>query len=153
MAFLIVPEKEELSFRKKLHESKKTMAYAHGTESFPEKDWDSFYAKNVQADPKDELYRLVFCDGCMEFTAETSWKKDPELNGYLLDILVKGDMRREGYGQESLRLMKGEAISYGIHTFYAKITPDNTDARKFLEHEGFQKQKEENNTVLYRLDF
>lgn len=153
MAFLIVPEKEELSFRKKLHESKKTMAFAHQTEEFPETEWDDFYQKHVQADPKDELYRLLFCDGCMAFTAETSWKKDPELNGYVLNILVKGDMRREGYGKESLRLMKGEAISHGIHTFYAKVAPDNTDAQKFLEHEGFQKIKEGKDTLLYRLDF
>lgn len=153
MAFLIVPEKEELSFRQKLHENKRTMAYAHGTDSFPSEDWDSFYTKHVQADPKDELYRLVFCDGCMEFTAETSWQKDNSLNGYLLNILVKGDMRREGYGHESLRLMKGEAISHGIHSFYAEITSDNTDAQKFLEHEGFHLIREENNSLLYRLDF
>lgn len=153
MAFLIVPEKEELSFRKKLHESKGTMAYAHGTEAFPENQWDDFYHRYVQADPKDEMYRLVFCDGCMQFTAETSWKKDPELNGYLLDILVKGDMRREGYGEEALRLMKGEAISHDIHTFYARVTSDNQDGMKFLEHEGFQKIREEHDKVLYRLDF
>lgn len=153
MAFLIVPEKEELAFRQKLHESRNTMAFAHGTDAFPKSEWDSFYHKHVQADPKDELYRLLFCDGCMAFTAETSWKKDPDLNGYLLNILVKGDMRREGYGRETLRLMKGEAISHGIHSFYARTTSDNTDAEKFLEKEGFRKIREENDAVLWKLDF
>lgn len=152
MAFLIVPEKEELAFRKTLHGSPKTMSFSH-TEAFPESDWDEFYEKHVKADPKKEIYRLLFCDGCMDFTAESSWHYDEELHGYLLNILVKGDLRREGYGNETLRLMKGEAISHGIHTFYAKASENNTDAIAFMKHEGFKEVQRKDGNVICQLDF
>ncbi len=139
MAILIQPTIKELSVRKKLHESKKTMAYKGEIEPFPESEFAGFMKEVVEADPKQQLYRLVFCDGCMDFTAETSWHFNKDLAGYQLDILVRGDMRREGYGKEALRLMCLEAQKYDIHRFYVIIDPQNTIAKTFLEAMKFQK--------------
>jgi RimJ/RimL family protein N-acetyltransferase len=140
MADLIKPSRQELSFRNKIHESKKTMSFQGYIDSYTEEELDIFMKEVVEGNESKQLYRLVYCDGCADFVSETSWIYDDTLKGYVWNVIVRNDLRRVGYGRESLRLMKEEALRHDIHTFYSYISEDNEIAKKFLLKEGFKKE-------------
>lgn len=151
MADLISPERIELSIRKKFHADAKTMEFSKQTETFSEEDLDTFYEMLQQTDDRQYCYRLVFCDGCMDFVSETEWKYDPATRIYWWNAIVRYDLRKEGYGHETLRLMKLEAKKYDIHAFCTKIGKENTAARGFLQHEGFILLEETDDTETYKV--
>lgn len=153
MADLIVPTRKELAVRKKFHSDPKTMAFSKQTETFSEEELDSFYHLLQNTDEHQYCYRLVFCDGCMDYVSETEWKYDAEDNTYWWNAIVRYDLRQEGYGQETLRLMKIEADKYRIHSFSTKIAQSNTDAKAFLLSEGFHFLRSINDTEIYQLEF
>lgn len=150
MADLIVPTRKELSVRKKLHADPKTMTFSKQTETFSEEELDSFYQMIQAADPQEYCYRLVFCDGCMDYVSETEWKYDSSNNRYWWNVIVRQDLRKEGYGHETLRLMKEEAKKYDIPAFYTCITKENTIAREFLKHEHFILLEETDHRETYQ---
>lgn len=97
------------------------------------------------------FYRFVYCDGCQDFVSETSWKYDSKLDAYIWSVIVRSDLRKAGYGHESLRLMKEEAVKYEIPAFVCEIHDRNDIGEKFLIQEGFQCIHTENNHKRYRL--
>lgn len=151
MADLIVPDREELKIRKRFHADAKTMGFLKQTEFFDEKELDSFYQMLQETDERQYCYRLVFCDGCMDYVSETEWRYDQESNAYWWNAIVRYDLRREGYGHETLRLMKLEAEKYNIPSFYTSVEKDNTIAISFLIHEGFHPVEETEETETYEL--
>lgn len=153
MADLVKPSRKELSYHSKFHEDKKTMSFQGHTDTYSEDELDAFYKECVDNDDIHHIYRLVFCDDCMDFVSETEWKFEPTLDGYVWNVIVRGDLREVGYGHETLRLMKLEALKYDIHSFYTKIDVDNTIAKAFLEYEEFVIQEEDNHSILYQLEF
>ncbi len=148
MADLVKPSRKELDFRKKIHEDIKTMSFQGHIDEYSQEDLDQLMKEAVEGNGSKELYRLVYCDDCADFVSETSWKYDPELDGYVWNVIVRSDLRRVGYGHETLRLMKIEAINHDIHSFYAFVSEDNKEAKEFLLFEGFQKENE-----IYSLTF
>lgn len=153
MADLIKPSRKEMSYRNKFHEDKKTMSFQGYIDSYTEEELDTFYKETVDNSDIHHIYRLVFCDDCMDFVSETEWQFDVELDGYVWQTIVRGDLREVGYGHETLRLMKLEALKYDIHSFYTKIDVSNSIAKAFLEYEEFVIKEEDNNSILYQLEF
>lgn len=78
MAYLVKPELSELNYRRKLHESALTMSDLRGAEAFPKEEWSTFYNRYIEADPKEFLYRYIFCPSCNDFVGEVQWKYDAE---------------------------------------------------------------------------
>lgn len=151
MAELIKPTRKELTYHQKFHSDKQTMSFQKHTDSYNEKDLDDLMNTITQNNPK-HIFRLVFCDDCMDFVAETEWKYHEDKQYYEWNALVPHDLRQVGYGHETLRLMKLEAKKYNIPSFYTTITKDNTVARLFLTFEDFKCIDSTDDTEVYTLE-
>lgn len=148
MPDLVIPKREELSFRKNMLENEKTMAFRHGTVPFPESEWDTWMDKWIlHADPLDRFYRFVFCDGCNDFVALCGWEKIE--NKYQLILIVDLKRRNVGYGTSIVKLLAEEAKSRKIESFYAKVYLDNS-AIAFLKKCGFEEVKSDLQTVTLK---
>lgn len=153
MADLVKPSRKELSYHVKFHSDVRTMSFQNHIDEYTESELDDFYQEAVDNTDKKHVYRLVFCDDCMDFVSETEWKYDEALDGYLWNTIVRYDLREVGYGHETLRLMKLEAQKYDIHSFYVEINKDNDIAKYFLEYEEFKLKEEKEHSYLYLLEF
>lgn len=151
MAELIKPTRKELSYHQKFHTDSKTMSFQNHIDTYTQQDLDNLMDRITQDNP-NHIFRLVFCDDCMDFVAETEWKYNIEKDYYEWNVLVPHDLRQVGYGHETLRLMKIEAKKYNIPAFYTTITKDNTVARLFLTFENFQCIETTTHTEVYRLE-
>lgn len=151
MAELIVPTVEELSYHKKLVESPKTMSFSAPIE-FPEEKWEEFYKEEVDRDPSERFLAYIFCDGCMDFTGEVSYRYDEEYQGYMAFVLIEKKYRNDGYGEEGLRLLKKEAKNNDIDKFYVRLDKENEAAIRFVEKMGFE-LIDDKDKLMYLLDF
>ena len=151
MAKLIVPELQELNYRKKWLENANTMAFHHGIIPFPKEEWKDFYHEWVE-EPEDRYFAYIYCGGCEDFTGMVSYRYDEAQDGYVVDVLVDKSKRREGYGTSGIELMKEVAAENGIHRFVAPVEKGN-DAAEFFEKTGFVKDRETDRELVYILDF
>lgn len=149
MPDLIIPKREDLTFRENLLENEKTMEFNHEIIPFPEEEWDNWMSKWIfNANPKSRFYRFVFCDGCNDFVALCGWEK---LNNiYELILIVDAKKRNVGYGTSALKLLANEALKYDIENFYTKIYLDNP-AIKFLKKSGFEEIESNLRTVTLKV--
>lgn len=147
---LITPEKDELNYRKEILSRKRNMAFSHRTFDFRESDYDSFYKEWIQADPKERMYRYLYCDECGYSVGEAFYQHNHEKSRYELMILVEYDAREEGYGTEGLALMEEEGRKNRIDSFTCSVLPDNAKAISFLEHHGFALQGKEDSSLIYK---
>ncbi len=152
MARLIVPELNELNYRKKLLEHKGTMAFHHGTIPFPKEEWQEFYHEWVNQDQAQKYFAYIYCGGCEDFTGMVSYCYDEELKGHVIDVLIEKSRRRCGYGTSGIRLMKDVARQNQISRFIAPL-PKDSEAIPFLEKNGFQKDHETDHSAVYVLNF
>ena len=106
MAEVVVPEIDDLYYHKRLVENPKTMSFSEPI-SFGEEKWEAFYKAEVDRDPSEKFLAYIFCDDCMDFTGEISYKYDEEVGGFLSFILIEAKHRHDGYGKEALRLLVG----------------------------------------------
>lgn len=150
MAYLVKPELKELSYRRKLHESKNTMSFQNAADSFPKEAWLDFYRQIVEADPKESLYRYIFCPSCNDFTGEVSWQYNSEKNRYEIQLLIQYEMRREGYGRKGLNLIKQLAQEQQIADLYAVVAHTNP-AVGFFQHLKKEIVEEDQDTVTFIL--
>lgn len=150
MAYLVKPELNELNYRRKLHESALTMSDLGGAEAFPKAEWSSFYNRYIEADPKEFLYRYIFCPSCNDFVGEAQWKYDTEKQRYEIQIIVEHSLRLEEYGRKGIALLEKEAKEYGIDALYA-CTDRKNPAVGFFEHLGKKKAEEDQDTVTFLL--
>lgn len=152
MARLIVPELNELNYRKKLLENRGTMAFRNGIIPFPKEEWSSFHQEWVGQDPGRKYFAYIYCGGCEDFTGMVSYCYDEELAGHVIDVLVEKSRRRCGYGTSGISLIKDIARQNHISRFIAPL-PKDSEAIPFLEKNGFQKDHESEDSVVYVLDF
>lgn len=152
MARLIVPELQEMKYRKILLENKGTMAFHNGTIPFPEEEWQGFYREWVGQDPSRKYFAYIYCGGCEDFTGMVSYRYDEDQDGHVIDVLVEKSRRRCGYGTSGIRLMKDIAKQNHISRFIAPL-PKGSEAVPFLEKNGFQKDRETDDSVIYILNF
>ena len=152
MARLIIPELEELSFRRKMYENERTMSFLHKTVPFPKEAWEPFYQEMIQADPAEYCYRLIYCGGCEDFVGEVMYRRRPGTDTAECAILIEASKRKNGYGRSGMELLEQTAAGYGIRTFYARIAKDNP-ACGFFEHLGFRKVREEGSVLVMKKEF
>ncbi len=150
MAILIVPEINELAYRRKLLKNRSTMEFAGGPVSFEKEEWENFWNTNVNTDPREAYYAFIFCRGCLDFTGEVSYRKDPDSGRYLIFILVEGFRRNAGYGRSGIELLKEEAKKNGISELYA-VVDRKSQAHGFFLKTGFEKVEEDEDTITYLL--
>ena len=149
MAYLVKPERSELAYRKKLYDRQLTTSHQPASSLFPKEEWDRFYQAYVEADPKQAVYRYIFCPACNDFTGEVSWLYHPEKNRYEMQIMIASEMRREGYGRKGVRLLQQLASENKIGPLYAVVEKDNP-AVGFFDHLGFH-HEEEDHFYLYHI--
>lgn len=149
MAELVKPTRSDMQYHKLLHTNPRTMSYQGHIDEISEADLNRLFEQVVEKEDSKHLYRLVYCDDCMDFVSETTWDYCENLDGYVWNAIVRYDLRRVGYGHESLRLMKEEAKKYGIHRFYTYVDTENDAAKMFLKFEDFSYVKE----GLYQVEF
>lgn len=152
MPRLIVPELKEMKYRKKLLENRGTMAFRHGTVPFPEDEWQDFYREWVGQDPTRKYFAYIYCGGCEDFTGMVSYCYDEEQKGHVVDVLIENSRRRCGYGTAGISLMKDIAKQNHISRFIA-LLPKDSDAVPFLEKNGFQRERETDDSVIYVMNF
>lgn len=152
MARLIVPDLQEMSYRKKLLEHKGTMAFHHGTIPFPKEEWPFFYEEWVHQDEKKRYFAYIYCGKCEDFTGMVSYDYVPEFCGHVIDILIEKSRRRSGYGTSGISLLKEEAKKHQISRFIAPLEK-GSEAAAFFEKNGFHIDYETDHSVVYILDF
>lgn len=139
--FIYKPKLDDLRFRQKLMEDKKTMAYNEkwdGTISFPKECWESFYKNSILCDEKKFFYGfLTTKDG--EFVGDIGFRFDEERNIYIVHLLILYDYRNRGYGTMGLKLICEKAKSIGIKVLHDDIAIDNPSVNLFLKN-GFTKE-------------
>jgi hypothetical protein len=146
----VQPELSELNYRRKLHESSLTMSDLHGPDAFPKEEWAAFYKQYAEADPKEFLYRYIFCPSCNAFVGEVQWKYDYEKKRYEIQIIVEHSLRLEEYGRKGIALLEKEAEANDIDALYA-CTDRKNPAVGFFEHLGKKKAEEDQDTVTFLL--
>lgn len=151
MAEVVVPEIDDLYYHQHLVEDPKTMSFSKPI-SFGREKWEEFYKREVDRDPSEKFLAYIFCDACMDFTGEISYKYDENVGGFLSFILIDANHRRDGYGKEALRLLKIEASNNDIHKFYALLDKNNNDGKGFVEKMGYE-LIDDKDKLLYMLDF
>lgn len=147
---LITPEKNELNYRKEILSKKRNTAFTHQVFHFNESDYDSFYQEWINADPKERMYRYLYCDECGYPVGEAFYQFNHNKNRYELMILVEYDAREEGYGTEGLALMEEEGRKHQIDSYTCFSLPDNAKAVSFLQHHGFVQQDKEGEFLVYK---
>lgn len=150
MPDLLIPKREDLSFRKELLESEKTMAFQHETIPFPESEWDAWLDHWVtNANPAKRFYRFAFCDGCNDFVALCGWEKIE--SKYFMILIVDSKRREIGYGTNIAKSLAQEAMKHDIDSFYTKVFLDNS-AIVFLKKCGFEEVESDNLTATFRVN-
>lgn len=140
---LIVPAFEELTFRQALLADERTMAYNHsygGTVDFAPERWADWYARWVQDGSGAHFYRYVYSErrGC--FVGSAAYFYRPELQGYMVDLLIHARWRGQGLGRAALRLLCAAAKANGLDCLWDDILADNPSLHLF-EQEGFVQVK------------
>lgn len=136
---LVIPSPEELAFRQALLADEQTMAYNHsygGTVDFAPERWADWYARWVQDESGAHFYRYVYSErrGC--FVGSAAYFYLPELQGYVVDLLIHARWRGQGLGRAALRLLCAAAKANGLDCLWDDILADNPSIRLF-EQEGF----------------
>ncbi|MBQ7992598.1 MAG: GNAT family N-acetyltransferase [Solobacterium sp.] len=142
MPEFVKPEFSELSYVKKLLENKNTMDWLGQTIPFPREEWQSFYEKYVEADPKDRYFRLIWCPGCGDYVGMISYFHCQKTGNHEMALLIDSARRMCGYGRSGLRELKKAARSTGISTLHARV-PKTDTAWDFLERYDFEREGED----------
>ena len=140
MLTAVKPAFEDLWFREIMLKDEETMSFNHlwgGTIAFPKerwKDWYDFWVKN----PDDRRYYRYLQESVDGFVGEIAYHYDPEIEGYLANVIIYSRFRRKGYGNEALDILCEEAKKKGIDTLYDDIASDNPAISLFLKHGFFE---------------
>lgn len=141
MPELIKPELSELSFVKKMLGNEHTMDWLGHTVPFEKEKWPCFYSRYVEADPKVNYFRLIWCSSCNDFVGAAAYMLNGETGRYEMKLLIDSPRRFCGYGRWALNALKNAARDNGIMSLVCRIREDNT-ASFFLEEYGFSAEKE-----------
>ena len=134
---LIVPKKEDLTYRKQIVEDSKTMEYNHGIVPFPKEKWDSWYDKWIGNNDPNFFYAYLFDGDREEYVGEIAYRKDPESDGVILNIIIEHKHRGYGYGKEGLKELVKMAFKNGYTEVRDLIAGDNYGSQKIFKNFGF----------------
>ena len=145
------PKLEELWFRKALLADEPTMSFNHswgGTIDFPEEKWANWYDYWISTPEGRRFYRYVK-DNEGNFIGEIAYHHDPELSGYIANVIIHSKYRNKGYGSLALDMLCKEAKDNGLTELYDDIAIDNPAIDLFLRH-GFEEVDRTENKIILR---
>ncbi|MBQ7136564.1 MAG: GNAT family N-acetyltransferase [Bacilli bacterium] len=148
----VIPNKDDLWYRKSIIEDKDTMKFNNGIVPFPKEKWDSWYSKWIESDNKDYFYAYLFDEDCQKFVGEIAYRKDPNLNIAILNIIIEHKHRGKGYGKEGLNILVKTAFKNGYSEVCDYINKDSLSSHRLFSNFGFKIISSENNDdIEFRL--
>jgi len=145
---LVVPELEDLWFKKKIKEDPQTMDYNAGydlnIQGYNREDGtiqtDIEQLKNVwfkrwiNNKPTNFYYYIKFND---KFIGEIYAKLDNERSSYEIGIVIKGEYRGRGFSTPAVNLLCEELKRYGVKYLYHELPISRKAAIKADINNGF----------------
>lgn len=150
---LIVPQKEDLWFKKEMKEDPNTMDYNAGYDL----NIDGYNRQNgtIQTDINElkEVWAkkwignrpaifYYFIQENHQFIGEIYAKYDVSRNSYEIGIVIKGEYRGKGYSTPAIQLLCEELKKHGIKKLYHKLPMCRKAAIKADINNGFIIKKE-----------
>ena len=129
MPSLVRPTREELQYLRKLH--KET--------DITDEMLSDLYESCIDREDTDNIYRLIYCEGCGDFVGECGIAANDERHEALL--YIEPSMRRSGYGTAVLKMLQKEAAERGIKTLYAHV-PEDEETLRFVKNRGFRPEND-----------
>lgn len=150
LVYIKSPEFNELAFVKELWADKRNMDDLGKGYSFPKDKWNMFYKKMINPTDGKNFYCLVYDlndnpIGEVSFHGYNSATKVARIN-----IKIHYDNRRNGYGEEALRLL----LEYYFLEFGGEAIIDSTTtnaAKALLKKIGFEELNNFRNQGTYKL--
>ncbi|MBR4235259.1 MAG: GNAT family N-acetyltransferase [Clostridia bacterium] len=133
-AKLIVPQLQDLWFRRQLLADPDTMSYNRvcgGTIDFPEEKWADWYARWVLDTEGKHFYSYVV-NQAGAFVGEAAYHWDASRCICCADVIVAAQYRRRGYGRAALIMLCGAAKQNGISVLHDDIAVGNPAVKLFL---------------------
>ena len=153
MLTIVLPTRENLSFRQVMLADPATMAYnapwfpPDGCLPFPEEAWDEWLDKWTGHEP--ECFCGFLVDEAGELVGEVCWHGF----GAGMGVVIVAAHRGRGYGEEGLRLLIDRAFSHPeITSLTNDFEPDRAAAMAVHRKLGFVPVSEENGVVTLRLN-
>lgn len=149
----VIPQKEELDYRKKLLSDPKTMEYNKeygGTIDFKKEKWDAWYSKWIKSDNHNYYYAYIKDNKINKYIGEIAYHKDPDTECAMLNIIIEHKYRGHGYSTNSLKKLIKTAFINGYTEVRDTIAIDNITAQKIFKKFGFHKA---NNQSQEYIDF
>lgn len=150
---LIVPQKEDLWFKKEMKEDPSTMDYnagydlnvdgynrQNGTIQTDINELKEVWAKKWIGNRPAIFYYFIQAD--KQFIGEIYAKYDENRNSYEIGIVIKGEYRGKGYSTPSIKLLCEELKKHGIKKLYHKLPMCRKAAIKADINNGFIIKKE-----------
>lgn len=144
------PEYKDLWFKQLMLSDEDTMSYNHawgGTIPFPEEQWKAWYSRWIDNPEGKRYYRYLKNEGD-QFVGEIAYHFDPDVNGYLADVIVYAKYRGQGYGTLALSILCSVAKEYGISVLYDEIAIDNPAVSLFLKQDFSEEYRTEELIML-----
>ena len=150
---LIVPQKEDLWFKKEMKEDPNTMDYnagydlnidgynrQNGTIQTDINELKEVWAKKWIGNRPAIFYYFIQAD--KQFIGEIYAKYDVSRNSYEIGIVIKGEYRGKGYSTPAIKLLCEELKKQGIKKLYHKLPMCRKAAIKADINNGFIIKKE-----------
>lgn len=150
---LIVPQKEDLWFKKKLKEDPDTMDYnrgydlnfagynrTDGTIQTDLRELGNVWAEKWIGNESTNFY--YFIKNNDTFIGEIYAKLDKIKNSYEIGIVIKGEHRGRGYATPAIKLLCEKLKAKGIKKLYHKLPASRKSAIKADINNGFIIKKE-----------
>lgn len=144
-----IPKLDDLWFRELMLSDESTMSYNHaygGVISFPKSSWNNWYDYWISNHDNKRFYRYLVNDH-NEFIGEIAYHF--ESDKCMIDILVYGKYRGNGYGSYGLNLLLKEIKERKIEEVYDTIAFDNKSINLFLNN-GFEIIDRNSETITVR---
>lgn len=134
----VVPQKEELSFRKQLVENHRTMEYNKSIVPFPKEKWDLWFNKWIGKKDPNYYYAYIFDKDIESYVGEIAYRKEPDMDVVTLSIIIDHKYRGKSYGKNGLMGLVQIAFKNGWDEVRDVLAEDNFNAQKLFSEFGFK---------------
>lgn len=145
---LVIPQKEDLWFKKEIKEDPNTMDYnagydltfsgynrENGTIQTDLQELEDVWSKRWIGNEPTNFYYYIKNNN--EFVGEIYAKYDTQRNSYEIGIVIKGQHRRKGIATPAIHLLCEKLKEYGIKKLYHEVPASRPSAIKADINNGF----------------
>ena len=150
---LIIPQKEDLWFKKEIKEDPNTMDYnagydlsfngynkTDGTIKTDLKELEDIWFKNWINNEPNRFYYYIVCNNL--YVGEIYAKYDKEKDSYEIGIVIKAEFRGKGISSPAIGLLCDKLKDYGVKNLYHELPTSRLSAIKSDINNGFVIKKE-----------